>query len=715
MYWAGSVLTRSRAGALAAGAVYAFGAIQINYAFHLQFLAAWWLPLAIVFAVRFSRTLSPWDIGLALLLTGIQFATGVHLGIMAGLAVLVFAGPAVVTRIMWRRNWRALVVLGIVASLVSLLFMPLVLGYQHYAALWQAQRTVGDVQFWSVELQDYFSPTSRLRWYGKLAAAFPMPYFERTVFPGFVPAGLGAVGLFVGLRGGGVAGGRHSTLALTAAGLLILGLIFSLGTHWKWDDTVTSVRLPYSILFENVSMFRAIRVVARFSLLVHVGLALLTATAVAWAAGHRWSARFPVPVAGLLATILVLGEAVPTQLPVHRMTERPLLTEALREAGPGPALFIPVLRKDVDWRYGAEAEIERMWLAAQTGVGPLVNGYSGYIWAKTEQFQRTTVGRSVRDAADLAVALQAYGIRHVVLRTPSIPSEDVAMWDAFTGSATVDTHREAGDYVVVTLRELTPPAEFGWADLDVRLLVDSVEPGHEIVGALVLATRDEKPWIPPGGSHARTLNVKWIDSRNAVVARSTGGWSPPPFLEPGQLQGIPIQLASPADAGEYELMISVDGEKILERTVKVGHAIREPFRRSAEGLGARLILRTPANIEASPGEQIPLHIDAVNTGLVDWIGDANIRLGWQWFERQSDGTFQPGPVPEGRLPLLNHVFGVVEVGSGHPFSGTVSVPGMPGDYVMRVGMLAELVAWFPGELIEIPVTVLGPNETRAGP
>ncbi len=710
MYWAGSVLTRSRAGALAAGAVYAFGAIQINYAFHLQFLAAWWLPLAIVFAVRFSRTLSARDFGLALLLAGIQFATGVHLGIMAGIAVLGFAAPAVVTRIVWRRNWRALLSLLIVGSLVSLPFLPLVLGYQHYASLWQAERTLSDVQFWSVELPDYLSPTARLRWYDGLAAAFPMPYFERTVFPGFVPAGLGALGLLVGLRGR-----RHRALALTAAGILILGLAFSLGPHWKWDDAVTSVKLPYLALFENVSAFRAIRVVARFSLLVHLGLSLLTAAAVAWAAGHRWSTRFPVPVAGLLATVLILGETLPTQLPIHPLVERPQLTEALREAGPGPTLFIPIRRTDVDWRYGAEAEIERMWLAARTGVGPLVNGYSGYIWDKTEHFQSATVGRSARDAADLAVALQAYGIRHVVLRTPSIPLEDVSMWDAFIRSPTVDICREAGDYVVVTLREVTPPAEFGWADLNVRLLVDSVEPDHEIVGALVLAAADDQPWVPPGGSHARTLDLKWLDSRDAVVSRSTGGWSPPPFLEPGQLQWIPIQLAPPTAPGEYQLVISVDGEQILGQVVKVGHAAKTPFRGTSEGLGARLILRTPGSVASSPGEQVPLHVDAVNTGLVDWAGDANIRLGWQWFERLPDGTSQPGATPEGRLPLLNHIFGVVEVGSGHPFSGAVAVPEAPGEYILRVGMLAELVAWFPGELIQIQVTVLSPDEARAGP
>ena len=99
---------------------------------------------------------------------------------------------------------------------------------------------------------------------------------------------------------------------------------------------------------------------------------------------------------------------------------------------------------------------------------------------------------------------------------------------------------------------------------------------------------------------------------------------------------------------------------------------------------------------------------------MDWSGEANIRLGWEWFERVDDETLHKSSTPEGRLPLLNNIYGVVPVGSGHPFVGSIALPEIPGHYVMKIGMVSELVAWFPKEKIQIQVTVHNPDgDTRA--
>ena len=714
MYWAGSLLTRSRAGALVAGTVFSFGAIQLNYAFHLQLLAAWWLPLVIVFSIRFSRSLDWRYFCLAVAMIWIQFLTAVHLGLLAGFAFLVFAGPTVAVSITRFRDWQRISGSIVAGSLISLPFIPFVLGYLHYADLWHGERSLAEIQFWATELKDYLSPTTRLQWHDTLRTRFPMPHFERTVFPGLVPMLLGLLG--IGSVGWAfrVSGYRANTASIAVLLLLLLGLILSLGTHWKWNGSLTSVELPYLFLFEHFPVFRAIRVVARFSLLVHLSIALLSAIGIAWLDRYRLSSKLQFPVVGFFAALLILGETMPERLPVHSLNDRSQLVNVLREVGPGPTLFVPVHLTEVDWRYGEEAEIERMWIAAQSGVGPLVNGYSGYIWDKLEYFKDATADRSIRDAGGLAEALQAYGIRHVVLRMPSIQRHDISMWTAFLGSDSVESLREADNYVIATLKEERWSADFSWNDLSGRFLIDSIGIGHDVITALVVQVDSGEAWVPPGGSYAHNLEIIWLDLDGRTVSRSLDSWEPPPFFEPEQLEVIPVHLSAPPISGEYQMVAYVDGNPILAQPVTVMNQSKRPFQGSAEGLDAKLELRKPEYVDAFLGEEFLLHVDAVNIGKVDWSGEANIRLGWQWFERVDDETLHKSSTPEGRLPLLNNIYGVVPVGSGHPFVGSIALPEIPGHYVMKIGMVSELVAWFPKEKIQIQVTVHNPDgDTRA--
>ena len=129
MYATVLVLTRSRSGALLAGAVYAFGPLQLAYANHFQFLGAWYLPLVLLFGIRLWRGGGWLDFGLATLMVWAQFATAVHLGVIAAMVYAAFVVPPTIHRVVTTRDARlglAMLAAGIVASAP---FAPVVHGY----------------------------------------------------------------------------------------------------------------------------------------------------------------------------------------------------------------------------------------------------------------------------------------------------------------------------------------------------------------------------------------------------------------------------------------------------------------------------------------------------------------------------------------------------------------------------------------------------------
>ncbi len=693
MYAAAHTLTGSRAAGLVAGFVYAFGALQLTYASHLQLLAAWWLPLALLFAIRFARSLDWRTFGAAVLMVGIQSATAVQLGVIAAFVVAGFAGVPALWHIVRHRDWRLAGRLVLVSALASAPFIPLARGYLDFSDAWRAERDITEVQFWSVQIRDYLSPGGRMRWYDALGERFPVPSAERRVFPGFMPPLLAALGLAAALIGPRVSGRRLRYAALTAAGLAAVGLVFSLGTHWKWHETVSDVELPYRWLFEHALIFRAIRVVARYSLLAHLGAAVLAAIGVAGLMhlGRRTPGAAVVLAAAI--SMLVLVEAFPRPLPAFRLPDHAELAEALAEAPPGPMLFVPV-------NYD---EVTRMWISTRAGAGPLVNGYSGHIWQQVWYFRDISEDRSQPEAAALASGLQAYGIRNVVLRESLLGKLDRRAWAAFRRSPIVGGASEAGDYTIVTLDPPGRAPPTSWDSLDARVLATSVPPSAGVTSPLVLANRSDAAWVPPGSSRVRAVELEWIDAAGRTELRAAADVLPPPFLWSGQVHETPMRILTPPAEGEYRLIARIDGVAILDQVLTVADVAPQAFAGTGEGLTAELRLRTPITLSAHPGERLPIHVDALNTGTVGWVEDANVRLGWIWNAVEPDGSLREMPKYEGRLPLLGHIYGDVLPGTGYAFAGRMHAPDEPGVYEVHVSMVSELVAWF--DLLPVVIDV----------
>ena len=697
MYATVLVLTGSRPGALVAGTVYAFGPLQLAYANHFQFLGAWYLPLVLLFGIRLWRGGGWLDFGLATLMVWTQFATAVHLGLLAAMVYAAFVIPPAVYQVAIRRDvglGAALVGAGIAASLP---FVPIVYGYLSFADAWRANRDITEVQNFAPQLRDYLSPNVRLQWHDALMNRFPVPSGERRIFPGFAPPTLAALGAGAGLLGWTGRRRELRTVSVLLLALAAVAVLFSLGTHWKRHEVVSEHQLPYLLLFENVPIFRAIRVVARFSLLAHFALAVLAGLGV-YAVARRFTRRWlAAPLIGLLATGLVLLEALPKPLATYPIPTDATLKAALRETTGGPVLLVPVSQANEIWR---------MWMATDGGVGPLVNGYSGHIWQQYWYFHDSTRELMSGELDGLARGLQAYGVRTVAVDLRQLGDRDRAAWDVFASGPWVAAVNRADWHLLITLADPTDLAASRWADLDTTLLVNVAEPGVGFVGTLVTGNPDATAWVPPGDSRVRRVDVQWIRTDGSVELEYATDVLPPPFLRPGQVYATTMHGFTPVATGNYLLRATTDDELLFERQVLVVPIQPAAFEGSADGMRGSLHLRTRARFAAAPGELLPLHVDAMNSGRKSWTDEANIRLGWRWWKVNEDGSETEQPKYEGRVPLLGHLYNDIPPGLGYAFAGQLRAPDEPGRYVVRASMLVELVAWFDNEPLEIEVIVM---------
>ena len=696
MYATVLVLTRSRSGALLAGAVYAFGPLQLAYANHFQFLGAWYLPLVLLFGIRLWRGGGWLDFGLATLMVWVQFATAVHLGVIAAMVYAAFVVPPAIHRVVTTRDARlglAMLAAGIVASVP---FAPVVHGYLSFADAWRADRDITEVQGWSVQLSDYLSPNGRLQWYGALMEGFPVPSGERRVFPGFVPPLVAGVGAVAGLLGWTHKRRELRRVSGLLLALAVVAVLFSLGTHWKQHEVVSEHQLPYLLLFEHVPVFRAIRVVARFSLLAHFAFAVLGGIGVYAISRRLPQAWLAAPLAGLLATGLVLLEALPKPLATYPIPSDATLQRALQESAPGPTLLVPVSGKDEVWR---------MWMATESGLGPIVNGYSGHIWQQYWYFRDMTQKLMAGELEGLAAGFQAYGIRTIAVDLGQLSGRDRELWRTFADGPWVVETGQADQHLLITLADPTGPTAGRWADLATTVLVDVVQPEIGFISTLVMRNPTAAPWTPPGDSRVRRLKVQWVRSDGANEIAYETDVLPPPFLRPGQVHAVPVHGFAPHTPGSYVLRMSSDDERLLERRVRVDPVEPSAFDGSVDGMLATLRLRTPASFTTMPSDLLPLHVDALNIGQKSWNDEANIRLGWRWWKVNEDGSETEQPQYEGRVPLLGHLYNDIPPGLGYAFAGNLRAPDEPGSYVVRVSMLIELVAWFNIDPIEIEVIV----------
>jgi Protein of unknown function (DUF3108) len=351
-------VTGSRWGAWLAGVVWGFWPYHYAHLLQLQLQALYFLPLAFLFLHRLSLRFRHADAVALGLCAAAQAISAAYYGVMAGLALAV---ASVVLLGTVERGRRVVFVsrLAIAAAVALICVAPVVWPY------WRLQldgfvRTLFEAGEHGALLRSYgwVPETSILhRVAGMPSGPAATDTFERQLFPGFTVLALAAAALYAAPR-------RQFRTMFGAMLLLIpIGVVLSLGPE--------GARGMYSFVHRYVFGFQAIRVPARFGILVVFGLAVIAGFGLRDAMA-AWRRRFGAGATMLAAACLtiVITESIALPLPsVATPTLHTGVGEWLaRSPRPGAVLYLPV--------YPDKRNTPAMLASLEHG-RPIVNGHSG--------------------------------------------------------------------------------------------------------------------------------------------------------------------------------------------------------------------------------------------------------------------------------------------------------------------------------------------------
>lgn len=287
------------AAAVLAALGFTFSPIRVDQMGHLSTLGTQWLPLVLLFAVRYARDGRRRDAAAAgVAFAAASYACGYH-GVV-GLAILpVFALVLVAPRL--RERWTGLVLAG---GLAGLLLLPLWALHQAAFAPYGFERGHEETVHHAASLETFLAASSWNHVYGRLTAPF-RGFDTHNLFPGLVLPVLVAVTALRARRQG-----RRPPHEAVALGVLaVLALVVAVGPEVRVAGRVLGPG-PYALVRE-LPPFSLVRAMTRAGVFLALPLAVLAGLA-ATALRLR-----PRAVALLAAAFLAEAAIVPLPMPVH--------------------------------------------------------------------------------------------------------------------------------------------------------------------------------------------------------------------------------------------------------------------------------------------------------------------------------------------------------------------------------------------------------------
>jgi hypothetical protein len=383
--------------AFVAGALFAFAPTRVTAMGHLSVLGTQFLPLYLLFLIRWARSGLARDALAAGGLFGLSaWACGYH----AVIAAAVLPIPV----LLWLGNVRVLrtMPLGLVAAL---LFLWPLRGL-HNAALAQIgyERGGAETAYFSAPLSGFLATHSANRVWGPLTGSF-RGETEANVFPGLFLLGLALCGLFASLRSGAA---ERARVASGLGALSFASALIALGPEIRWFDT-TLLPGPAALLRE-IELFRMIRVYARASVFLVLGLSLLAALGLD--AVRRPRRRALLSALAILETVCV---PLPVESAARSIDTREPVSEVydwLRDQPPGSVVAeLPMLPND--GLFARPRFDDSVYLVYSLHHRQrMLNGFAGI-----EPPSLTRLRAQVRDfpSATAIDALEAAGARYVIL------------------------------------------------------------------------------------------------------------------------------------------------------------------------------------------------------------------------------------------------------------------------------------------------------------
>ena len=454
--WAMRALARdigaARWPALLVGLAVGFGTFRTTQVTHLQMLATWMLPLAVLWLRHATRSARWWSwpaLGVVLVLAG-AFGLSIYHGFMM-LPVLVLVATHSLMHAAPAQRMAGALRLAVLAGVAAVAMLPSLWPYLQVQRTTAVTRSLVELANWSAPLQAWWAvPKGHPLWpwiFGEWVTGRP----ELVLAPGM----LLTIGAVLGL------GVRNATRWLWLL-VAVMGVVLASGSVVRLWDGGAGIDVPFARWIAAVPGYSALRVPARWGWIVTFGLALLAALGLSrpWVVTRRW----PLVVAAVVLVGDMGWPSIPTMAAPLHDTPRPVYSWLATQSPVRTVLELP-LNPAVE----SALQAERLWWQTIHGQR-IVTGYSGIAPA--------TQILLARDAAhlprpDVVARIGALGVDTVLVHRDSERGQ--AHVAAMEACALCTVLYDAPDAVVYTIppSSLAAPAIIPgtrvWISADPRL------------------------------------------------------------------------------------------------------------------------------------------------------------------------------------------------------------------------------------------------------
>lgn len=394
----------SRFGAFLAGSLFAFSPYRCANLDLLNQLQTQFLPLGLLFGVRYLRRYRARDlIGIAGTFV-VQVYFGWYYAYYLALALAVLVLYSVATDGLELRNIRWAHAAG-VALCAALIVLPVSLPYAwEHRALPEFRRSLGESALYSADVLDY------LAWNRNALLAKWMPFAAgpQSYWPGLATVLLAAAGAWK-MRSPARRWGREGYFLVLSA----VSFVLSLGPILHVAHVRVWIPLPYAALYYILPGVSNMRAPARLASLALLGLVVLAG--LGWdrlRRGRIGRLRGDSRLLSGALLLIAIASAWPRPLSVVELPSPrrmpPVYAWLAGEPGAGPILEVPLPARDAD---ESETHALRQYCALFHG-RPRLDGTSGFVSRRYREFR--LVAQSFPDDRSLSAAA-AMGARQIIV------------------------------------------------------------------------------------------------------------------------------------------------------------------------------------------------------------------------------------------------------------------------------------------------------------
>lgn len=382
--------------AFAAGAIFSFSSNRVSSPAHISVLGTQFLPLYLLFLHRWAREGSAKAAALAGLFFGVSAWACGYQALLAA-AIL----PIPILFLVQKRAILKTAPIGLAAALALLL--PLQWLHRQALEPLRYERTADETVFFSAPLEGLFSTSASNRVWGSLTEGL-RSIVEADLFQGLTVLGLSALALFSIRR---VDAPQKRSVAVYVS-LAACAVLVALGPEIRLFGT-TLLPGPFAALRE-FEVFRMIRVPARASVFVALGLAMLAAFGLDRITRPGWRVALVI-LALLEAAVVPLNVVAADRCLRAGDPTPPIYAWLAAQPGAGPIIELPMLANDGLFQRPRFDDSVYL-LHSTTHWKPLVNGYAG-----TEPPEYLVTREMMKDfpSAQSIARLRALGVRHVIV------------------------------------------------------------------------------------------------------------------------------------------------------------------------------------------------------------------------------------------------------------------------------------------------------------